>query len=540
MSFDINEQMKKDEKAFGTLEQRNIIYKEYLIPLKARISQILLYDVEVANTLLQKYLKVEKNADRAITEIMADITDLEVEIQEYEENKGKEELFKKQSIVISSKLDDLKESSEQIEIKDFESRLLDIRELFNKNIENYSYEDRSVVETKISEVQARLIIRKVRLGALDLHKEISKDDEARLTMVINNSIVTLMQEENPDVQNIINEIRYKMIDRTDVVFDPEIWRLLDSAQRGIENDKIRKIEDETLNVDSSNALVPIENKKRKGFSFPSLEEIFGNKVIRIGTQKMRATTKVKYKGRMAKVRELAEFDLRGLLDETSSSGKQLISDYIKNKSEIKEFYFYNEQGKQAYVKKIIALTQNYHYTYVHIIEPDGTKLIGDINVAGIMRRTSPVINYTELLDKILNSNLKDQLLREIGIFMEKVAQNKEQPKDMRELLDELPIYGSLSKSFEKFEEKFIKMGYGLDNKKRTSEMENSENEDFKDSIKVKLEENQNDHKLSSGRKDAFGELLGTYSENQNQTNQSSVEQEISNEENGDGTEYRGG
>lgn len=540
MSFDINEQMKKDEKAFGTLEQRNIIYKEYLIPLKARISQILLYDVEVANTLLQKYLKVEKNADRAITEIMADITDLEVEIQEYEENKGKEELFKKQSMVISSKLDDLKESSEQIEIKDFESRLLDIRELFNKNIENYSYEDRSLVETKISEAQARLIIRKVRLGALDLHKEISKDDETRLTMVINNSIVTLMQEENPDVQNIVNEIRYKMIDRTDVVFDPEIWRLLDSAQRGIENDKIRKIEDETLNVNSSNALVPIENKKRKGFSFPSLGEIFGNKVIKIGTQKMRATTKVKYKGRMAKVRELAEVDLRGLLNATSSSNKQLISDYIKNRSEINEFYFYNEQGKQAYVKKIIALTQNYHYTYVHIIEPDGTKLIGDINVAGIMRRTSPVINYTELLDKILNSNLKDQLLREIGIFMEKVAQNKEQPKDMRELLDELPIYGSLSKSFEKFEEKFIKMGYGLDNKKRTSEMKNSENEDFKDSIKVKLEENQNDHKLSSGRKDAFGELLGTYSENQNQTNQSSVEQEISNEENGDGTEYRGG
>ena len=105
MDFDFNEQMKIDGKARGTANQRNIIFKEELEPLKAKISQILLYDTETALQLLQNYNEIAKKGEEvSIDIILADIADLKVKIQEYENNKGKEEVFKEQSKIIASQL----------------------------------------------------------------------------------------------------------------------------------------------------------------------------------------------------------------------------------------------------------------------------------------------------------------------------------------------------------------------------------------------------------------------------------------------------
>ena len=231
MDFDFDKQMKIDGKASASSSQRNTIYKEQLNPLKAKISQILLYDTETALQLLQEYNEIAKRGeDIDIATLLGDIANLEIKIQEYENSTGKEMLFKEQSVTISNQLDDLQVKSKQMDIGELESKFSEIKELYNKNLENYSYTDRDAIEQKISVVQAKIIMEKVRAGALDLHDEISKDDEARLTMTINNSIFTLMQSQNPNIQDIVNEIKYKMIDRTDAVYEQEIWRLLDSAQ----------------------------------------------------------------------------------------------------------------------------------------------------------------------------------------------------------------------------------------------------------------------------------------------------------------------
>lgn len=511
MDFDINKQMKEDEKAFGTLEQRNIIYKKYLVPLKAKISQILLYDVETANTLLQKYLKIEKNEDRAITAIMADIADLEADIQEYEDNKGKEELFKEQSIVISNQLDDLKENSEEIDIKDFENRFSYIRELYNKNLEKYSYKDRSVIETKISEVQAKLIIRRVRLGALDLHKEISEDDVAGLTMVINNSIFTLMQNQNSNVQNIINEIKYKMIDRTDVVYDPEIWSLLDSALTGKEKAEPRRVESETTKISTSNALVPIMPKKHKGFSLPNLGELFGRNVIKIGDQRMKVATTVQIGDMTVNVKDLSGIDLYWLAEQVPQQmlidiedeqlrkeGKGTIKQKYMPDSKTPiydefekigklyhddEYVFYNESGTKLY----------YRYSECHkCLENENQDYI-----EGSSERFEPIdknfniINYAKLIDKLTNGDLQQQLLNELGVCIEKQILRNDKGKSSYIMMDErekiirkLPILRNLSKSYNRVMQQIeeTKMDFGGQEKAKRDEF--YQKNQFKDDLKV--------------------------------------------------------
>lgn len=515
MDFDINKQMKEDEKAFGTLEQRNIIYKKYLVPLKAKISQILLYDVETANTLLQKYLKIEKNEDRAITAIMADIADLEADIQEYEDNKGKEELFKEQSIVISNQLDDLKENSEEIDIKDFENRFSDIRELYNKNLEKYSYKDRSVIETKISEVQAKLIIRRVRLGALDLHKEISEDDVAGLTMVINNSIFTLMQNQNSNVQNIINEIKYKMIDRTDVVYDPEIWSLLDSALTGKEKAEPRRVESETTKISTSNALVPIMPKKHKGFSLPNLAELFGRNVIKIGDQRMKVATTVQIGDMTVNVKDLSRIDLYWLAEQVPQQMLIDIEDeqlrkegkinvkqkYIPdNKTMIynefekidkfsrdDEYVFYNESGTKLYYR--FKWDNIYLMRYLENENGDYIKASSDRFLP--IDNNTKIIKYAELIDKIIGGNLKQQLLNEIGVCIEKQILRNDMTKDKRTDLDErkkiiqkLPILSNLSKSYKKVMQQIeeTKMNFGGQEKAKRDGF--YQKDQFKDDLRV--------------------------------------------------------
>ena len=83
MDFDFDKQMKIDGKASASPSQRNTIYKEQLNPLKAKISQILLYDTETALQLLQEYNEIAKRGeDIDIATLLGDIANLEIKIQE--------------------------------------------------------------------------------------------------------------------------------------------------------------------------------------------------------------------------------------------------------------------------------------------------------------------------------------------------------------------------------------------------------------------------------------------------------------------------
>ncbi len=178
MDFDINKQRQEENDAMKTPNTMNAIYKEQLVPLKTKISQILLYDTEMAEQLLIEYNKIiKKEKESSIQEILKDIVELEYRIKEYEKDEGKEKLSEDEKTAIIEQLDKLMSNCENLKTEDLQDRLFSIREIYNENLENYSYAIRDVIVSKISSVQTKLIIKKVREGALDLYDDISKEDE---------------------------------------------------------------------------------------------------------------------------------------------------------------------------------------------------------------------------------------------------------------------------------------------------------------------------------------------------------------------------
>lgn len=264
-----------------TPNKREAVYNTQLAPLKAKISQMLLYDSEKASIFLQEYNEIVKTGEKSGTSIISKIVDLELKIQEYEENRGNQKLYTEQSKTIVNQIEYLNANCEQMELKDFEKSFVELKEIYNTNIGSYSYTDRDIIEPHFASVQAKLIIRKVQKGALDLYSEISEDDEARLTMVINNAIYTLMQNENPNIQNIVNDIKFKIMNRTDAIYDPEIWKLLDMAQR--DGEDIQQIEEEDQQLVQDGNSKTLLSSILKKITLPSLRTLFKKqKSIQIG------------------------------------------------------------------------------------------------------------------------------------------------------------------------------------------------------------------------------------------------------------------
>lgn len=553
MDFDFNEQMKIDGKARGTANQRNIIFKEELEPLKAKISQILLYDTETALQLLQNYNEIAKKGEEvSIDIILADIADLKVKIQEYENNKGKEEVFKEQSKIIASQLEELQANCEKMDIEDFEYKFSEIKELYNKNLENYSYADRDFIAEKIAILQAKIIIKKVRDGAIDLHDEISKDDEARLTMTINNSIFTLMQSQNPNIQNIVNEIKYKMIDRTDAVYDPDIWRLLDSAQGSGEKIEHRRSETQKREVETTT--LPAIPTKHKGFNFPDFSQIFSRNTIKIGDQSMKIAKTVQIGDTTINVKDLAKISMDWLseqvpqellIDIESKKLKKeekkktkdiyvpdaktpIYDEFLIKQGKYSEYYFYNEKGIKLHLPK---------YGDFLVVDSE-TKIEGKFDRFNAIRKNTNIINYARLIDSILKSNLEQQLLNELGVFVEKQLLRRDivwinDEEDIK-LMSKLPIFSNLLKSYNNIKKQVeeTQIDFRGEEKAKRDKFYEERQSQFKKDLKVeKDKKKENNWNLKSLIKE---------NEGQNQTQQNNSQTENTNEENGDGTEYRGG
>ena len=139
--------------------QRNQIYEKYLRPLKLKISQILLYDTNAAADFLKKYNNLlQKTSD---SELLDKITELELEIEQYEKTLGKEKTFQDKSSIIIGQVEELLYESEQFTLEDFEKEVHSLVQRYKENFSGYSLEERDLLEAKIYELQARLIFKRV-------------------------------------------------------------------------------------------------------------------------------------------------------------------------------------------------------------------------------------------------------------------------------------------------------------------------------------------------------------------------------------------
>lgn len=218
--------MGEEQKIFSDA-QRNVIYNEMLKPIKVKISEILLYDTEAAMKFLQKYNDILKCTNEQ--DILSKIAELELEIGVYEKNDGLQKSFEDKSQAIIQQIKDMQIDGDRLSLEDFEGEFDSLKQTYKTTFQKYSFQAREAIEQQLYELYGKLMVRRVREGAID-EVEVPKEDLAGLTIFMNTEIGRLSQNSNPQVQNAIERIKFKLMDRENAFQGDEVWRLLSYAQ----------------------------------------------------------------------------------------------------------------------------------------------------------------------------------------------------------------------------------------------------------------------------------------------------------------------
>ena len=218
--------MGEDGKIFSE-GQVDKIYTDMLRPLKVEISEILLYDTKAAMTFLQKYNEILECKDDK--QVLSMITDLEFEIESYEKSTGDKKSFEDKSEAIIQQIKDMQTDGDKLSVEDLEEEFLRLKQTYKSTFQKYSLRERDSIEQQLYELYGRVMVRRAREGAID-EVEISKEDEAGLRIFLNNEIGKLSENANPQVQNAIERIKFKLMDEETAFQGDEIWKLLSFAQ----------------------------------------------------------------------------------------------------------------------------------------------------------------------------------------------------------------------------------------------------------------------------------------------------------------------
>lgn len=242
-------------------EQKNGIYNKYLRPLKLKISQILLYDTKSATIFLYEYNEIIENTPDS--ELLNKITELELKLEEYEKGQGKQKSFEDKSRTIIQQIEDLTATCEQLNIEDFDQEFSTLMMRYRENFKNYSFEDKDSIEGRMYELQAKLIMRKVKENYPD-EIEISEEDETGLMIYMNRELSRIQQNKNPKAKSYIERVKYNLMGGPKALHNSEIWKLLSYAQR--EKFIGEEQKDGRIPVSNqTNALAIVKDKKRVSF-----------------------------------------------------------------------------------------------------------------------------------------------------------------------------------------------------------------------------------------------------------------------------------
>lgn len=250
--------MGEEQKIFSDV-QRNVIYNEMLKPIKVRISEILLYDTEASMKFLQKYNEILKSTNEQ--DILSEIAELEMEIGIYEKNDGLQKSFEDKSQSIIQQIKDMQRDGDMLSLEDFESEFNELKQTYQTTFSKYSFQAREAIEQQLYELYGKVMLRRVREDSID-GVEVPKEDVNGLTIFMNGEIDKLSQNSNPQVQNAIERIKFKLMDKEDAFQGDEIWRLLNYAQsqKFIEPNQATR----EPNQPQVTALAVVKEKKGKG------------------------------------------------------------------------------------------------------------------------------------------------------------------------------------------------------------------------------------------------------------------------------------
>lgn len=496
-----DENPNNEKKIFLATIQKDVEYRRRLNPIKTRISQILLYDTEAALKFLIEYNDILKNTKTPGVDVYGSIAALENAIKDYEKEQGKEKLFEEESKTILQKANELKDNFKQLNTSELEKELNIIKNKYKENLTNYSDEDKNVLDKSIYSLQVKIIRRKINEGITDLHSFILEGEELNLVIAINDEINSLVNNPDLNTRMIINQIKISMINKTDIVYDVKVWKMLDLIQ----NEKKPEFQAKKEEIKKDESL-PVIPKKNKMFSFlnklfPKKEKsenkrITAARTLKIGYEIFNTTDliqiNVNWIANKVPNSDLIKFEKKYIEDNNIRTNKIYMTDpktlvynefeKIQNKDKETRIGCYTSRTRKVNVLKILQVSdqkdKNIRYS-ITIAYGDRDHKESMI-VGEIAKKYIEIIDYAEMLDSIVKSDIKQQLYDELGNYYEKILS-----KNRVLALSDESIYSNLLKSYEAVKKQY---------QNAFEEFRNSENNKRNEfySLNVEKEENNED------------------------------------------------
>ena len=260
--------------------QRNTIYEDMLKPIKLKISEILLYDPETAMKFLQEYDDIVNSTQDK--DILEKITDLELKIDSYEKNNGKKKSFALKSDSIIQQIKDMQTDGHKLSLEQYEEEFETLKTTYKSEVSGYSIAERDKIEKILYELYGNLMVRRVREGSVD-EIQIPEEDTLGLTIYLNGQIDKLSEDATPQVKNVLERIKFKLMSGKEAFKDDEIWKLLSYAQG---NTHVRK--QESFSMQNENPKVTaLTIAKKKQFLKIFKEKIYKRASFTIAGGKFR-------------------------------------------------------------------------------------------------------------------------------------------------------------------------------------------------------------------------------------------------------------
>ena len=460
--------------------QRNVIYNEMLKPIKVKISEIILYDTEAAMRFLQKYNDILKCTDEK--DILAKVADLEFDISGYEQNAGSQKSFEYKSQSIIQQIKDMQIDGDRLSLEDFENEFNRLKQTYQEAFQKYSFQDRDAIEQQLYALYGKVMVRRAREGVID-EGEVSKEDIAGLTIFMNNEIGRLSQNTNPQVQNVIERIKFKLMDGKNAFQGDEIWKLLSYAQ-------------EQKNVEPNQSLVESKQpqvtalavvKEKKGLASRIKKAFQKEPQLPLQVEDLSKIT-LDWLAQYIPKDMLAKIE-RGRLQEECKNpeskylpdSKTVIYDFVAGKhlysneklsyNKYEEEYGYEYEDELGNKQKIEVSVGS--YTYIHMMrliptyldETNRYRMTQQMKL-GSSNEVFTMLRYAMFLDDIFGTNFANELACEYGNFIQNSKKeilfkrenhyytNKDIAKKSKLFKNLLKSYTSMAKECKKTESSF--------------------------------------------------------------------------------------
>lgn len=408
--------MGEEEKIFSDV-QRNVIYNEMLKPIKIKISQILLYDTEAAMKFLQRYNDIIKLTNEQ--DILSKISELEWDIGLYQKNDGLQKSFEYKSQSIIQQIKDMQVDGDRLSLEDLEKEFNRLKQTYKTTCQKYSFQARDTIEQQLYDLYGRVMVRRVREGDLD-EIEIPKEDVAGLTIFMNNEIGKLSQNTNPQVQNAIERIKFKLMDEENAFQGDEIWKLLNYAQ----NQKFIGLNQlpRQLNQPQITALAVVN--KKKGL-VSRIKKVF-QKEPQLPLQ-VEDLSKITLDWLAQHIPEdmLRKIEERRLKEEGRNpeskylpDSKTAIYDFLSNPPEIERFE-YEYEDEIGNKQKIVFSRWSNQISLIPIsLDKENRKRLTRTIYTDEGNPSQEMLRYAMFLDDILGTNFANDLARDYGEFIQ--------------------------------------------------------------------------------------------------------------------------